>query len=295
MLFPKKGEDESMQIYDRRLHARNASQESLFPLAWEAEEYRRLLVSENELKDRTNKILCVYGLPLSETGNILKLELSMLRKDLLEYVQHIFVKDRDAVSHLLTFMVSDELRNIRPHATPIRVMPFHSLTDAKVTELHDELKVAMVPKRFVVVGFVTDGEWNPIRTQVSVIQPLMDARKESTSTNINTIKRYFELIPGTKQPRLLHPAILLNDIDCSLTHSVSRQMRFSIIHIHGHPTLIKNLPQTVSNLYLTSVHTSTRLIHLMHQVSIALRVDAAQKNVRKQRNFFMKERIMAIS
>ena len=56
-----------------------------------------------------------------------------------------------------------------------------------------------------------------IRTQgssrpVSVIQLLMNARKESTSTNINTIKRYFELIPGTQQPRLPHPAIPLNDI-----------------------------------------------------------------------------------
>ena len=69
----------------------------------------------------------------------------------------------------------------------------NSLTDAKVRELHDELKVAMVEKGFVVVGFVTDGEWNLIRTQgssrpVSVIQLLMDVRKESTSTNINTIK-----------------------------------------------------------------------------------------------------------
>ena len=71
-----------------------------------------------------------------------------------------------------------------------------------ISLFHDELEVAMVKKGFVVVGFVTDGEWNLNRTQgssrpVSVIQLLMNARKESTSTNINTIKRYFELIPGT--------------------------------------------------------------------------------------------------
>ena len=163
-----------------------------------------------------NKILCVYGLPVSERGNIPQ-ELSMLRKDLLAYVQHLFIKHRDAASHLLIFMVSDELRNMKPYAIPVRVMPFHSLTDAKVREIRDELKVAMVKKGFVVVGFVTDGEWNSIRTQgssrpVSVIQLLMNARKESTSTNINTIKRYFELIPRTQQLRLPHPAIPLNDI-----------------------------------------------------------------------------------
>ena len=40
MLFLKKGEEESRQIYNRRLDARNASQESLFSLAWEVEGYR---------------------------------------------------------------------------------------------------------------------------------------------------------------------------------------------------------------------------------------------------------------
>ena len=78
----------------------NASQESLFSLAWEVEEYRRLLASANELKDRMNKISCVYGLPISEMGNIPQ-ELSMLRQDLLEYVQHLFIKHRDPTSHLL--------------------------------------------------------------------------------------------------------------------------------------------------------------------------------------------------
>ena len=106
MLFLKNGEEESRQIYNRRLDARNASQESSFSLAWEVEGYRRLLVSANELKDRMNKMLCVYGLPVSERGNIPQ-ELSVLRKDLLAYVQHLFIKHRDAASHLLIFMVSD--------------------------------------------------------------------------------------------------------------------------------------------------------------------------------------------
>ena len=129
MLFLKKGEEESRQIYHSRLDVKNANQESLFSLAWEVEGYRRLSVSANELKDRMNKILCVYGLPVHERGNIPQ-ELSMLRKDLLEYEQHLFAKHRDAVSHLLIFMVSDELRNMKPYAIPVRVMPFHSLTDA---------------------------------------------------------------------------------------------------------------------------------------------------------------------
>ena len=54
---------------------------------------------------------------------------------------------------------------MKPYVIPVRVMPFQSLTDAKVRELRDELKDAMVEKGFVVVGFVTDGEWNAIRTQ----------------------------------------------------------------------------------------------------------------------------------
>ena len=80
-------------------------------------------------------------------------------------MQHLFVKHPDAASHLLIFMVSDEPRNMKPCAIPVRVMPFHSLTNAKVEELRDGLKVAMIEKGFVVVDFVTDGEWNSIRTQ----------------------------------------------------------------------------------------------------------------------------------
>ena len=115
-------------------------------------------------------------------------------------------------------MLSDELRNMKPCAIPVRVMPFHSLTDAKVREIRDELNIAMVKKGFVVVGFVKDGEWTSLDSNTRFKRAslcnsaLNECKKESTSTNINTIKRYFELIPGTQQPRLPYLAIPLNDI-----------------------------------------------------------------------------------
>ena len=179
----------------------------------------------------------------------------------------------------------------------------------------------MVKKGFVVVGFVTDGEWNLIRTQgssrpVSVIQLLMNARKESTSTNINTIKRYFELIPGTQQPRLPHPSIPLNDIlffdtlcqqanpraVIPVDHAifVFRSAMFFPFQYNPYPWT-SNINEESPTDCFKSVFAQCLYIHKIntfaapHQVSISLRMDTAQKNVRKQRNFFMKERIMAIS
>ena len=38
-------------------------------------------------------------------------------------------KRREAASHLLVFMVSDEQHSSKPYAIPIRALPFKSITD----------------------------------------------------------------------------------------------------------------------------------------------------------------------
>ena len=49
----------------------------------------------------------------------------------------------------------------------VRVLPFKSITDTKVRELKDELVARMKDAGLIDVGFVTDREWNSIRTQGS--------------------------------------------------------------------------------------------------------------------------------
>ena len=43
----------------------------------------------------------------------------------------------------MIFMVADERRDMKPYAIPVRALPFKSITDAKVRQLRDELKLEM--------------------------------------------------------------------------------------------------------------------------------------------------------
>ena len=52
----------------------------------------------------------------------------------------------------MIFMVADERRDMKPYAIPVRALPFKSITDAKVRQLRDELKLEMENLGMVVAG-----------------------------------------------------------------------------------------------------------------------------------------------
>ncbi len=181
---------------------KNSSSESLFALAWDVEGYRQLLEMVDKYSSAANAILSYVVSPQTVHSNVPK-QLADLREELLPYLKNLFLKHCDVASHLLIFMISDEKRNMKPYAIPVRAMPFRSITDAKVRELRDELRDALTSRGLVVVGFVTDGEWNSIRTQgstrpVSVIQLMANARKEARKVSIKKIKEYFSLSASKK-------------------------------------------------------------------------------------------------
>ena len=126
-------------------------------------------------------------------------------------------------------MVSDELRNFKPYAIPVRVLKYTSLTDKNARDLKDELKSTMEDMGMVTVGmfklynyfiillniihsssltfymfvspkgFVTDGEFNSLRTQgsqrpVSVIQLIMDAKSEARAIPSKDIEKFFKTV-----------------------------------------------------------------------------------------------------
>ncbi len=215
-LFLEKGFHESKEIYNSRLDKKTSSTESLFALAWEVEGFKQLLNKENTFQTKFNVILSSLALSQEERGNI-PLQLTHLREDLCLYLKNLFLKHRDAASHLLIFMIADERRNMKPYAIPVRVLSFHSLSDAKVRELKDELNKTLVEEGLNVVGFVTDWKWNSISTQgserpVSVVQLMANACKTAKKTNINEIKKYFTLAPHTKKPIKEHAAIPIEDL-----------------------------------------------------------------------------------
>ena len=61
-------------------------------------------------------------------------------------------KKREPVSHSLIFMLSEELQNFKPYAVPVWVVKYQSLTDKKMRELNEEIRLAMEDIGMVSVG-----------------------------------------------------------------------------------------------------------------------------------------------
>ena len=88
---------------------------------------------------------------MNERGN-LPAAIAKLKKQVEAYIKDISVKKRHDASHLLLFMISDELRNFKPYAIPVRVVKYKSITDAKLRELKEELRHAMNDCGMTTVG-----------------------------------------------------------------------------------------------------------------------------------------------
>ena len=104
-------EDEEKQAnekYATKQMQSNATEESLFALAWECEGYKTLLNMNKELKSFTTSLQKQISAN-TRGGNIAgDLHVSNLRKRLLQYVQSLHSKKRDAATYLMVFLIADE-------------------------------------------------------------------------------------------------------------------------------------------------------------------------------------------
>ena len=89
--------------------------------------------------------------PVHGRGNI-QADVSALKKELEPCIKGVTTKKREAASHLLLFMISDELRNFKPYAVPVRVIKCKSITDAMLREFKEELRKVMKECGMTTVG-----------------------------------------------------------------------------------------------------------------------------------------------
>lgn len=99
------GEKLPNEKYATEQRQSNATEDSLFALAWECEGYKTLLSMNKELKSSTTSLQRQISANI-RGGNIAG-DLSNLRKGLLQYVQSLYSEKRDAASHLMVFMIAD--------------------------------------------------------------------------------------------------------------------------------------------------------------------------------------------
>jgi len=78
--------------------------------------------------------------------------LKNLKTDFAKYARNLFKKKRQCATHILVTMVSDERRNKKPYALPVRYVAYKSLRDQHVRDLNKELKLEMTKRNLNVVG-----------------------------------------------------------------------------------------------------------------------------------------------
>lgn len=149
-VFLEKGLEESKEVYNKQLKKCSASEQSLFALAWDVDGFEKLVVEKKKIKQAIVDIKA----KITMEDNVVK-ELKTSKEDLERYTKGLFSRKREAASHLLVFMISDEPRMYKPYAVPVRVLTYTSITDDKVQSLKDELKDAMTSIGMKVVGKFT--------------------------------------------------------------------------------------------------------------------------------------------
>jgi ribosomal protein S17E len=148
--FLQDGEKEAYKSYSTKQKQLNASEDSLFALAWTYEGFKTLIGMNKDLKSTACNIQSRLLRNLI-AGNVQK-DVGHFRNSLLKYVQSLYSKKREAASHMMVLMVADEKRNFKPYALPVQFLPYHSVTDAKLRELFGDLRKCMVNLGMTVVG-----------------------------------------------------------------------------------------------------------------------------------------------
>lgn len=132
-------------LYSRAIQAGKTSEQKLMELSWSVVGFEKLVEKARNLQVELRTFL--QGIGTANTGG-----LTSMISSLLTYLKDLFSKKRIAATHVLVFMISDELRNRKPYAIPVRFMPYKSLTDSKLRELEVQLEEAMRNAGMTVVG-----------------------------------------------------------------------------------------------------------------------------------------------
>lgn len=147
--FLSKGKRESKEIYDNALRCPGKMEQTLMVLAWNVTGYEELLKQAKEFEQELlQSIACLQAGDKTKFKNWLM----PLKTKLSQYLHGLFSKKRSAASHLLIFMISDELRNRKPYAIPVRFLPYKGITDCKLRDLQLELETTMNSLHMDVVG-----------------------------------------------------------------------------------------------------------------------------------------------
>ena len=107
------GATKARRSYNKVLEASRPSERTLMELSWDQTGFKDLQKQNQELLQQIE--LCVMNNHVCGQEKAVTAMLTKLRDKLLTYVKGCY-SNRNAATHLMIFMISDELRNIKPYA-----------------------------------------------------------------------------------------------------------------------------------------------------------------------------------
>eukprot|EP00058_Branchiostoma_floridae_P027263 XP_002612754.1 hypothetical protein BRAFLDRAFT_97266 [Branchiostoma floridae] len=127
-----------------------------------------------------------------------------LRQQLQWYVKGVYTNKREAASHVLIFMISDDQRSVKLYAIPVRVLPCRVVKDAKMRALKDDLKLTMEDIGMTVVvqhdipakprqrrnTLQTHNKSTPQKQAIPPLQTAYNAYKEFLAKDTNALLLY---------------------------------------------------------------------------------------------------------
>ena len=150
--FLAAGEQEARKVYENALHRTNLSSNSLMEFSWAHIGFEEL---QKNLKKIQKALSFITSCVILGDDTTVKKVLYDFKKEACTYLKDLYMKKRTAASHLLTFMISDERRNSKPYAIPVRFLPYQSITDKKMRDLEEQIETEMKAIDMVPVGKYT--------------------------------------------------------------------------------------------------------------------------------------------
>lgn len=185
VLFLESGFQDAVKEYKKKFNCVTTPEETLKNANWNVVEFQTLLQQSQRLRQEYQVQLGQLENMASATPQAFRVVKSAIRdvsNDAKMYLRNLFKKKRTAATHVLVLMLSDERRQKKPYALPVRFVPYRSLRDQYVRDLTRGIKQHMTQRGLALVGTTTDGEFCSLRSRgetgaIHIWQLIHDARE----------------------------------------------------------------------------------------------------------------------
>ena len=139
-LYVRTGLSDANNLYSEKHESGSYSQKVMISLAWKIRELSGLNDEGRKLKVQISTVLERLADPRHDLVNEnIANHLTTIRNGLNTFIKGVTHQKRTAATPILVFMVSPEERSRKPYALPVQLIPYTSLSDAKVRELANNI------------------------------------------------------------------------------------------------------------------------------------------------------------